>query len=585
MKRWRKTRLRQWCLSALALACFQSLVCGQTIRMQEGPYYVGEPVLIQLSVSSDGEQPTVKFAGSTTGLTVRGPDVSVSSSRTVINGRRLTSNDSYTFRFSVTSTESGVRKVGPFEVERAGETVQVQALEMNFEELADASNMFLEIRPETNRAYVGQSFPVKVKWGYAASINKVRYVFARLRIQSSLFDQLELNATPSRTEETLVLQTGDKAVELDADIAQERIDGQNYITASATVSVRATKTGRFSIESRCRSKQLIASGGFFGNDRTAPIVARSLPLEMDLLAVPDGGPATFTGAIGERFSITTRLERSKARVGDPIPLTVSIQGGDGIEYVRLPDWSESEYSEQFQFPSESPAGQATRDAKTFDVTIRAKEPGITELPGLEFSWFDPKLEKFVTTTSRALPFEVSASDLVSSASVYSATPNEPRSQAASGDSGKADFSSRLAANLAIATDPILISQSSYSVPKSVLYGFYVVASCLIAFSCIWRIGKGRVSLPAKGGKRNRVILAKLSAARGQPPAAGAKEVANALREYIRGGRSDLLPEVRSELEEVLAKCEAIEFSPAPDSHSDELNKLAGRASQIVSGAR
>lgn len=585
MKRWTKPGGWHLFWLAVAITCLESQLVAQTVRMQEGPYYVGEPVLLQVAVSSVGTQPSVKLVGSTPGVTVRGPDVNVSSSRTVINGRQLTSNASYTFLFSVTSSERGIRKVGPFEVVSDGKTAELQAIDIEFEELEDAPNMFLDIRPEAERAYVGQTLPVEIKWGYAASINKVRYVFSRLRIASTLFDEFELDAMPARTEETLVLQTGDKAVEVDADIAQERIDGQDFITATATVRVRATESGKFAIVSRSRSKQLLASGGFFGNDRTAPIVARSKPFDFKVRPVPEGGPATFTGAVGEGFSIVTRLERSKARVGDPIPLTVTIRGSAGIEYVRLPDWSESEYSKQFQFPSESPAGTADSDAKSFDVTIRAKEAGTTELPGLDFSWFDPKLEKFVTATSKSLPFNVSGSDLVSSASVYSPSPNEPRSQASVGGTAESDFSSRLAANLAIATDPAIISQTGYSMPMSALYGLYAAAACLVVCSCILRFGKGRMTQPNVAAKRTRSTLAKLSAASSQSPVVGAKSLSNALREFIRGGQAELQPEVRNEIDEVLAKCEAIEFSPAPDKHVDELKMLVGRASQIVSAAR
>ncbi|GAB5406163.1 MAG: hypothetical protein Aurels2KO_43940 [Aureliella sp.] len=567
---------------AIATVC-TSTAQAQRIRIQEGPYYVGEPVTLQVVVRSDGNDISVKHIGKDSELTLRGPRVqSTSSGTTIVNGQVIQSETQYVYQYSIVSQTPGLKTVGPFEISVGYKKTTTDTVEFNFEILEDSPDMFLNVTTDTTRAYVGQTIPVTVQWGYSASGAKVSHAFRRLRISSKLFDEFELQLGDAQAEYALVLQVGDSAAEVDAKITEKRIDGKKFVVATAGFGARCSTSGKFEITSRCRSEELLARG-FFGGSQGKPIVATGAPFTIEVLPVPTGGPPTFSGAVGDEYTIATRLKRTQARVGDPIQLTVTLRGKPDFSSLRLPDWSTSDAAELFQFPSEQPTGQPTGDGKRFELTIRAKEAGISSLPPLEFTWFDPVTESFQTAKSKPLPLEIAASELVTSSSVYSAA-GPQSSQAKQSSSGAQDLGSTLAANLAINRDTAALTRTISSLPEATIKTLYASAIGLVAFALLWRSRTVLSPSTSRQTTSSRKLSAQLASARTQPPAEAAKLVASALRQFVQSEPS-MDDATRHEIDSLLSDCDAIAFSPTPTSDTSKLASLAERAQQIVSAAK
>jgi len=122
----------------------------------------------------------------------------------------------------------------------------------------------------------------------------------------------------------------------------------------------------------------------------------------------EGRPVDFHGAIGT-FSIASDVSPVKAEVGDPLTLRMRITGTGNFDRVdssmldHLDQWKT--YPPKSSFNTSDPI--AFSGMKTFEQPVIASKPGVQELPGLTFSYFDPNSRRY--ETARSAPLSVSIS--------------------------------------------------------------------------------------------------------------------------------------------------------------------------------
>lgn len=136
----------------------------------------------------------------------------------------------------------------------------------------------------------------------------------------------------------------------------------------------------------------------------------------------DNQPHGFTGAVG-RFNISTTTPNRKVRVGDPIELTIDITGDGPLSTLPPPDLSAQEALRAgFRVPSETLAGTNQGDRRRFTQTIRPTRADVTEIPPIEYPYFDPTTGAYSIARSAAIPLTVSASEQLTAADVDIASP-------------------------------------------------------------------------------------------------------------------------------------------------------------------
>ena len=130
-------------------------------------------------------------------------------------------------------------------------------------------------------------------------------------------------------------------------------------------------------------------------------------------------PETFSGAIG-RFTLDAELVPRTAKVGDPLTLTVTLQGKGTLDRSQAPDLTAvPEVTDQFKVYQ---ATEETRDdTRKFTYSLRPKRAGITEFPPIELSYFDTDREEFVALRTDAMPMEISAAERLPSGEISVAT--------------------------------------------------------------------------------------------------------------------------------------------------------------------
>ena len=132
------------------------------------------------------------------------------------------------------------------------------------------------------------------------------------------------------------------------------------------------------------------------------------PLQVEVAAFPEEGmPASFTGAVGQYAMRTKLLTPKEVAIGDPLEVGVQVTGSGEIETLSLPDVEcQPGFSGRFQFGDYPPFEQEEEGSKQFIVKLRPLSAYVTEVPPVEFSFFDPKKREYQTLISEALPINV-----------------------------------------------------------------------------------------------------------------------------------------------------------------------------------
>lgn len=147
---------------------------------------------------------------------------------------------------------------------------------------------------------------------------------------------------------------------------------------------------------------------FTGQD----VYAVAEPLTMTVKEPPlDGRPADYTGAIG-RFAIAAQLSPTKAKVGDPMTLTLTLRGEGTRDAVRPPDLEAiPEVAESFKVydATEQDAGEA----RQFTYSLRPLKEGTASFPPVGMTYFDVDREEYVSLNTKPIPLEIGTAEVLS----------------------------------------------------------------------------------------------------------------------------------------------------------------------------
>lgn len=138
---------------------------------------------------------------------------------------------------------------------------------------------------------------------------------------------------------------------------------------------------------------------------SASVVVRPLPDE--------GKPADFTGAVGV-LTLSTRVDATEARVGDPFVLTVRVEGVGNVKLLPRPalelSWAGVVAgSERVRVDS---TGARVRGVKEFDYLVTPVRSGPVLLPVLRYAYFDPYRAEYAWAESPAADISIAAGNAV-----------------------------------------------------------------------------------------------------------------------------------------------------------------------------
>lgn len=121
----------------------------------------------------------------------------------------------------------------------------------------------------------------------------------------------------------------------------------------------------------------------------------------------EGRPASFTGALGAHSIKARLLTPAKINIGEQVEVAVRITGPSENSDLAIPDIScQPGYSGFFQISDYPYFEQRDNLSKEFIITLRPLSAHITDVPQMEFAYFDPKKRDYVKVHTDPIALEV-----------------------------------------------------------------------------------------------------------------------------------------------------------------------------------
>ena len=167
--------------------------------------------------------------------------------------------------------------------------------------------------------------------------------------------------------------------------------------------------------------------GFFGSDKV------EFPSETVTVAVkplPSGAPAAFRGAVGE-YQIRARVDRDDVQIGDPVNMSVIVSGAGNFQQLPDPVWRDAPGWRAYDGDTDTRSGidddGVVRGAKLYERVYIPEVSGELSIPPVEFSYFDPDLEDYVSVSTNEIIVKVApgAGGAADSAAALDAAPEPP----------------------------------------------------------------------------------------------------------------------------------------------------------------
>lgn len=411
-------------LTIFLLFCLTSLVLTTNPLHAE----VGvEASLSHLSFPEDRmAQLTVTVSGASKNADIRLPEIDSislhnrgqSSQINMING---TITSSLSHNYLVQAAQPGQFTIPAIEVRAAGKSYHTEPIAFTVTASGQSSNethskdgnslaeaAFLKIS-FSGEHYPGEIVPLTIKAYFSQ-----KYRFDEISLPTLQGDGVitpQLNTNPIKS--------------------QEAVNKRMYHVLTWETSLSGIKVGEhpvlFSLNASLLTQQKRRSsspfGGnslfgdslfdnFFSGYQRKPISLRSEETVFNVLPLPtDNQPAGFTGAIGT-FDLKVSASPLNLEVGEPITLIMEISGTGNFDRVEAPqfpattDWKT--YSPTSDFSTETNNHSRT---KVFEQAVVAKNPELSKIPALAFSYFDPALKDYLTITSAPIDIELRGSSM------------------------------------------------------------------------------------------------------------------------------------------------------------------------------
>jgi hypothetical protein len=131
-------------------------------------------------------------------------------------------------------------------------------------------------------------------------------------------------------------------------------------------------------------------------------------VQVQVRPLPANAPDGFAGAVGD-YRIEASVDSGRLLGGDPATLSVTISGSGNIDALPVPSLPET--SDWRAFSQDSNASSQVfqgvlRGSKTFTFLLLPNTDGALQFPAIEYVYFDPQRETYVTMVTDPLRIEV-----------------------------------------------------------------------------------------------------------------------------------------------------------------------------------
>ena len=144
---------------------------------------------------------------------------------------------------------------------------------------------------------------------------------------------------------------------------------------------------------------------FFGFSSTknvsVNVVANKIKVEVKSLP-SYGKPASFNGIVG-KFNIQTSLDKEETKTNEAVTLRIKISGSGNVKLLDLPELELPQTIETYEpkiTDYVSKKKKIISGSKSFEYLLIPRHEGKHNIQPIEFTYFDPSREKYVTVTTQ-----------------------------------------------------------------------------------------------------------------------------------------------------------------------------------------
>lgn len=536
------------------------------LQLNSRQAYAGEAFVVAVEVT-DFQEAEAPVWPALEGATVRQLGAASESSFISIVGNRRTETHSRTWQFEVTPSRVGPLVIPPITVRADGKAIQTQPLTLEVKPSDRERYFAAEVTVDPERIYVGQRVRAKLTIWVKPPVFNGRRVHPNA-IWTRIVNASDFGPFPAevRNPDNVLRERG---------VDDGRAQWYAFDLSTEAIVERAGLLSLGSISIGIEYPTMTGSRSFRVQPTFPPIEVRPVPME--------GRPPDYAGAVG-LYAIDTRATPTRVRVGDPIELTIEVSGEGPLSSLAPPLLaSNAALNDGFRLPGEPLAGEVVNGRRRFVLVIRAIRDDVTEIPAIEYPYFDPQAERFVIARSKPIPLKVEPVAQIEGVDVsrLGAGRAQRSSEGVESLDGLRDIETR--ESLLLATTP--------NVAAPVLQGLLVGPP--VAFAGLWaatalvrrRIGDTAARRRSGAGRAARTAI---RAARARPPRDAAVAIAAALSQYLADRRAEppaswigtaVEPRLASlgvrestarRVGALLSLCESASFAAVVDQSTDQL---------------
>jgi hypothetical protein len=349
---------------------------------------------------------------------------------TLVDGQSTSQTNTWLYRFALRATEEGELTIPAMLFGPAYST----PIAISAQKPVATDRMSLQQETDLKSVYVGEPVLLTTTWDTTYPFGSIKAVDLNFPIlNDTRFQRLELyepekekgaQTTGLPVHGTRVLATrnnyeaeGQQHQSLSFSSLLIPKKGGKLIIAPASLLCAAEQEKENTPKNRRAAFQYPAyfDNTFFDQnvtgDQWTRIFTESKPLELDVKPLPtENCPPLFNGMVGD-YSIAVSAEPTQVRVGEPITLTVEITAKGYMENIFFqPLRYQPNLVNRFEIPSDRSLPLREGKTKTYVQTIRALSTAITEIPPIQFSYFSPTSNAYITIESDAIALTVSAAE-------------------------------------------------------------------------------------------------------------------------------------------------------------------------------
>lgn len=136
---------------------------------------------------------------------------------------------------------------------------------------------------------------------------------------------------------------------------------------------------------------------FFSRYQDVPFEPTAGAVTINVKALPEAGkPESFNGEVGS-YKLDVNMDKESTSTGEPVTLRIKLSGEGNLKNIQAPELTFPQdfdiYDPKIDSRISSKSGRI-RGSKSFDFLIIPLNPGEFKLPNVNFSYFDPKEERY-----------------------------------------------------------------------------------------------------------------------------------------------------------------------------------------------